>query len=213
MQDAQLDLPLNLPPGAMLWDETLQARVTELNGQLLERLCALAVQETAQDALLLRALQPLWRQLTHAGRQALACSPVLLLDAGLADPTRWRLMADPAVMEVEAVCPNPYFRDAADVALLRRVLVFAWHLARSNPLAGRVMLGMTAPVAMRLAGCRLDALEQLAECRPAWIRPRWESQPLVWRQWLQAAGDAGAPALPALRWRAVQLLAANLWEG
>ncbi|MFT3906497.1 MAG: hypothetical protein QM718_09355 [Steroidobacteraceae bacterium] len=209
MHEQQLNLPLGLPGSAPIWDAAVLETLAELNEQLLQRLCRLASLE--RPAPLLRALLPQWRALDAAACRALAQGPVLLLDAGLAEPARWHLLSASGVQDAD-VGPsgNLYFADGAGIALLRRVLVLAWHLARANPLAGRVALGMSGPCAMRLACCRLDELERLAEGRPEWIRPRWEARPDIWQPLLEAALQPERPALRHLRWRGVQLLAASL---
>jgi hypothetical protein len=102
-------------------------------------------------------------------------------------------------------------RDAAsqpvDAELVHRVLVLAWHLARANPYAARVTLGLSAPCAALIAAIRLQDLERIARSGPHWIRLRWETQPTVWRQWLEAVTQGHGSRLQAMQWRGFQLLA------
>ena len=88
--------------------------------------------------------------------------------------------------------------------------MLAWHLARSNRLSARVILGMNPECAEGIAGSALKHLEGLAELRPAWILPRWEAQPLIWRQMIQTAIGGSDAALRRVQRRGLQLMAA-LW--
>lgn len=208
MNEQQLTLPLGQPPGAPIWDPAVLETLAELNEQMLRTLSTAARGEPR--APLLRELASSWDALDDPARALLAAGPMLLIDAGLAEPLRWRGGIQSVRDEARAGRGNPYFHDAEGVALMRRVLVLAWHLARANPLVGRVVLGMTAACSMRLASCRLHELEQLAEQQPEWITPRWEHQPQFWRQMLNAAVRSDRTLLRQLRWRGVQLLAASL---
>jgi hypothetical protein len=114
-------------------------------------------------------------------------------------------MASAGVMEARLRCG--YFSGANGVALVRRTLVLAWHLARSNRVTARVMLGMSALSAERIAASRLADLEGLAELAPAWIVPRWEQQPNVWRQFIRAACRGQPLLLRQAQLRGLQLLA------
>jgi len=157
---------------------------------------------------LVGALSELWRGLDAVALQRLARCPYLLLDAGFAAPERWdRLTLDSGVMDGAA--SRGYFASPAGVALVRRTLVLAWHLARSNRLNARLLLGMTPECAERIAGSALKDLEALAELCPVWVMPRWETQSMVWRQLIQAAIDGHAVPLRQVQLRGVQLLAAG----
>jgi hypothetical protein len=108
---------------------------------------------------------------------------------------------------MDATVRCSYFAGRAGVALVRRTLVLAWHLARSNRVTARVILGMSALSAERIATARLADLEALAELAPGWIVPRWEAQPNVWRQLIAAACRGQPLLLRQAQLRGVQLLA------
>jgi len=200
-----------VPGGTARWDSAVLVPVAEINEQLLQ-----IVRSTAEEPLpasrpqprLVSALSELWRALDAAALQRLARCPYLLLDAGFAAPERWdRLALDSGVMDGAAA--RGYFASPAGVALVRRTLVFAWHLARSNRMSARVLLGMTPECAERIAGSALKDLELLAELCPLWVAPRWETQSTVWRQLIQAAIDGRAVPLRQVQLRGLQLLAAG----
>jgi hypothetical protein len=206
-----------IPPAASLvWDQTLLAPIIEINERLLERLHAEACtrrgahgQEPAcvETSELVQALLLDWCALDAAAQRRLAQCPYLLLDAGFAEPARWQGMAGLAVHEADAPCRehDSLVADQAWVALRRRTLLLGWHLARAQPLAARVLLGMSPASAQCIAARRLIELEELAE-GAARMALRWERQPQVWRQLLAASHAPGEQ----LRWaqlRGLQLLA------
>jgi hypothetical protein len=193
------------------WDADLLVPVAEINLLLLEILCTAAQGKEDKERTpprLVSGLRGLWLGLDGAAQLRLARCPYLLLDAGFAAPECWDGIAfESGVMDGGA--QRGYFASPAGVALVRRALVFAWHLARSNRLTARVLLGMSAECADRIAGSALKDLEARAELCPAWIVPRWELRPTVWRQLIQAAIDGRQAALWQVQLRGVQLLAAG----
>jgi hypothetical protein len=208
------------------WDSGLRGPIAEINELLLEVLRAAAATPpvvngaTAAFAAtgesvprLVSGLRQGWCSLDRASMQRLADCPYLLLDAGFMAPERWDAAAlsldrHGAVMDGGAV--RGYFGGAAGVALLRRTLSLAWHVARSNPLSARMMFGMSSDCAERIGTSGLRHLEALAELSPAWMAPRWEAQPVIWRQMIQAAVGGSDAALRRVRLRGLQLMAA-LW--
>ena len=198
-------------PGAGRWDSAVLVPVAEINELMIEILRSAAEESPlaprAQPRLV-SGLRELWCALDDAAQQRLARCPYLLLDAGFAAPERWDGIAlDSGVMDGAA--PRGYFASPAGVALVRRTLVFAWHLARSNRLSARVLLGMTAECAERIAVSAFKDLEALAELCPVWVAPRWEAQPNIWRQMIQAALNGRDAALRQVQLRGLQLLAAG----
>jgi hypothetical protein len=194
-----------LPLGGA-WDAALLAPVAEINQQLLEWLRSAARQsEQAGTPALVSALREQWRALDSVALRRLSACPYLLVDGAFAQAGRWERVAVPQVMDAPA--RGGYFTGAAGVALIRRTLLLAWHLARSNRLMASVVLGMSAPTAELIALTRLQDLETLAELAPAWIAPRWAQQMVVWRQLMQAARVDEPLPLRQVQLRGVQLLA------
>jgi hypothetical protein len=195
-------------PLAAAWDASLQQQVTELNGRLLARLVALAVRGGATQWPILAQLRSEWRQLSPPALQRLACCPYLLLDAGFAAPARWRAVLADRVQDAGA---PPGQRDwLVSGELARRSLLLAWHLARSNPLAACIALGMHADCTGLIAAGSLQQLELIANHRPGWVRARWDQRVDIWRQLLQAASGEPTGRLRQLQLRGLQLMAASL---
>ena len=193
------------PPVSGGWDSALLAPVAEINLQMLACLRQLALEPTPEAPPLVTLLRADWCRLDASAQLRVSACPYLLLDAGFAQPQRWERAPCPGVMDVAQ--RRGYFSGRDGVALVRRTLLLAWHLARANRVTGRVILGMSARTAERIAAARLADLETLAEQAPSWIVPRWEAQPAVWRQLI----DAGCRAQPLLlrqaQLRGLQLLA------
>lgn len=207
---------LHPAPVSGAWDSALLGPVAEINEQMLDCLRLMALEAVAgADASagasasgaprLVAQLSEDWRRLDAKSQRRLSACPYLLLDAGFAQPQRWDWMASAGVMDETARCG--YFAGRTGVALVRRTLVLAWHLARSNRATARVILGMSALSAERIAATRLADLEALAEMAPGWIVPRWEQQPNVWRQLIGAACRGQPLLLRQAQLRGLQLLA------
>jgi hypothetical protein len=196
---------LHPAPLSGAWDSALLGPVAEINEQMLECLRLMAVDDAPDAPRLVTLLREDWRRLDVKAQRRLSTCPYLLLDAGFAQPQLWDWMASARVMDATPRCA--YFTGRGGVALVRRTLVFAWHLARSNRVTARVILGMNTLSAERIAACRLADLEALAELSPGWITPRWEQQPNVWRQLIAAGCRGHALLLRQAQLRGLQLLA------
>ncbi len=210
MSGNQLDLPLGIPQANVSWDHSVLENVCEINDQLLSYLARQAdIAELSRQWPLLGELREQWAELNEGARARLADCPYLLIDGGFAQSLNWSAAHVPGVQDGPAAAAPRIFCDEA-VPLIRRMLLLAWHLARSNRMAARMVLGMSVECAERLASYWLQELELLAELRPEWIRPRWSERPGVWRQLLHAAGRAVPDELRRAQLRGVQLMAASL---
>jgi hypothetical protein len=178
----------------------------------INRQCLAALGEMSRAGQLpLPALRPLaWEKLSGVALARLAGCPYLLADAGFDDEARWRCLDLDMVRDQPAHLAGAVFTGPGGADFIRRVLVFGWYLARVNRQLARVALGMSPPCAERLAGLQLHDLDWLAQCRPGWVRPRWERNPQIWRQLLEAAAEPGGGRLAEVSLRGLQLMAAGL---
>jgi hypothetical protein len=191
-----------------IWDAALLEPMAELNAEVLVALAAGAARQSPAGAA--TGLQWQWRALGEAARLRLARSPFLMIDAGFARPEFW---CSPPRAAVHETAPRPALSAQSGVLatpLLRRALLFAWHLARANRTGARIALGMSAACVGAVAGWRFADLESLAEQRPAWIRPRWDNRPEVWQAWLSAAAQESSQGLERLQLWGLQSLAAEV---
>jgi hypothetical protein len=155
-------------------------------------------------------LQAQWHALDLPARLRLAACPFLLVDAGFAQPERWGRPPNLAVQETLPLRTLLASRSVLSTPLVRRVLLLAWHMARANRTNAGIALGMSRRCAGMVADCRLADLEDLAERRPAWIRPRWDQRSDVWRAWLSAAASQTPRRLETLQLWGLQMLAAEV---
>jgi hypothetical protein len=191
---------------AWLRAETLAA-LAELNEQCLEMLarqCSLS-----PSAPLIRETAPLLRRMDLDARHRAAACPYLLFDAGFADQQRWSWVSGNCVRDIESPDGPPFFTLAQTRSMTRLVLTFAWHLARSQNAAARLLLGMTGHCTRLFAVCTLRQMHDLAEWHPEWLQPRWSARPQFWRELLISATTGDNAAMEQARLRGLQLMAAE----
>jgi hypothetical protein len=197
------------PAAAWLRPEALQS-LLELNELCLALLAEQAAVRGAAASLLLRQIGELWRALDAAARRRAAACPYLLLDAGFADPQRWRLPRAPQVGDAGDGGYGAFFTVPAAAEVARLVFTYAWHLARSESVAARLLLGMPAPSCVLIGHYSLCQIQALAGSHTGWLRPRWPARVQVWRELLLAAASGEVPALERARLRGLTLLAAEV---
>lgn len=182
--------------------------MTEVNEEVL---ALLQVQCRAADLKppLLQDVSDLLLNLDTASMHRAAGTAVLLVDAGFVHGSQWSDAIIGAVNDRERPGPQAFFTVDAAVRVMRLVMTHAWHLARSEPAAARLLLGLSATNVAVIGGCSLTRLIGLAEVRTPWLRPRWEHRPALWRELLRTATAGDAGALERLRVRGLQLLAAE----
>src|SRR5256714_8597593 len=124
--------------------ETLESLV-ELNGLCLALFAEQAAVRTAQASLLLRQVGELWRVLDAAARRRAAACPYLLVDAGFADPLRWRQPEALRVGDTGEAAYRTFFTVPRATEGARPVFNYAWHLARAHGAAARRLRGTRPP--------------------------------------------------------------------
>jgi hypothetical protein len=186
--------------------------VLELNEQGLALLAEQGAARGRAACPLLREVAELWRMLDPEARHRAAGCPYLLLDAGFADPPRWRVCVPGQVGDSAPFAYAAFFTVPTAAEMARLVFTCAWHLARSEPAAARLLLGMPAATAALISGYTLRQIQLLAERRLDWLRPRWPARAEVWRDLLIAAAAGEGPALERARLRGLTLLAAETFH-
>jgi len=181
----------------------------ELNELCLSLLAEQAAVRNGPPSGLLQQLGELWHRLDGASRHRAAACPYLLLDAGFGDPQRWQVSPAPQVGDVGSHRYTCYFTVPAAAEVARLVFIYAWHLARSQVAAARLLLGMPESSAALIGHYTLRQIQTLAENHLEWLRPRWPAQVQVWRELLLAAASGDVAALERARLRGLTLLAAE----
>jgi hypothetical protein len=158
---------------------------------------------------LLLALRDQWADLPASAVKRLAGAPFSLFDIGFARAPRWLETRARGVNDQVQAGENPFFDPQAARSITRRMLVYAWHLARSRPRAACLVFGTSIPAIESLAACSLSVLEAAAECNADALKPRWCQQVVFWRELLTAASGGADARLQELLLGGIQRLAAE----
>lgn len=196
---------------AAVWlgPETLGS-LLELNELCLALLAEQAAVRGAAGGMLLRQIGELCRGLDADARRRAAGCPYLLLDAGFADPLRWRLPSAAQVGDAGHGGYSAFFTVPAAAEVARLVFTYAWHLARSHSCAAQLLLGMPAPSSALIGHYTLCQIQALAQSHCGWLRPRWPARVELWRELLLAAASGEVAALERARLRGLTMLAAEV---
>ena len=196
-----------------LGSETLES-VAELNDQCLELLMEEAKScDMPTGHPLVADLRDLWMALDASARRRASNCPYLLVDSGFVHVQRWAWVRGHHVRDEERTTQTKFFNSQKAVAVGRLVLTYAWHLARSQNTAARLLLGMSGQCAELIAACSINQIHELAEAHPEWLQPRWPGHLRVWRELLTTAISGESPELEQARTRGLQLLAAEVRLG
>jgi hypothetical protein len=210
------------------WQEAVAAPLAELNLQVIEAVVAWSGSPARAGS-----LGWLWRAMGPEARARAAGCRFLLLDLGLARPELWlpatapgvpaaagapvaalaslHLSLHPPLLQPAPAAPAPVAPGPLlEPGLLRRALVYAWHLTRAHHQPARVTLGMSPAAGEALAACSLTELERLAERRPQHLRPRWLEHAHFWPGWLEASAQGRRGELEKLQFWGLQRLAADV---
>jgi len=186
------------------------APLAELNAECLGLLAARAARGVDRFAPpLLAELQNDWAELPNQAVRRLAAAPFSLFDIGFARAPRWLETRARGVNDQSQRSENLFFEADTARSITRRMLVYAWHLARSRPRAACLVFGSTIPAVEALAACSLAALEAAAEGNAEALKPRWAHQVLFWRELLSAASADADARLRELLLGGIQRLAAE----
>ena len=187
------------------------APLAELNAECLGLLASRAA-EQQQGVLvpeLLVELHREWADLSTQAVRRLAAAPFSLFDVGLGLSPRWLEVRPHAVHDRAQLVEPPFFPLRAARPIVRRMLVYGWHLARSRPRAACLVFGVQLTAVEALAACSLSTLEAAADRNAELLRPRWSHQHSFWRELLSAASLGAEKRLHELLLGGVQRLAAD----
>lgn len=194
------------PVAAWLRSETLESLI-DLNEGCLELLVEQA--RATPGSALLTQIATLWSVLDRSGRRRAASCLYVLLDGGFANALRWGTTGTTGVGEAVHASYAPFFTVPAALSVTQAVFTFAWHLARCQGTAARLLLAIPGPCVQLLAQRTLRQVCDLAQAHPQWLKPRWQARPDVWGDLLLAAAQGETRALERARLRGQTLLAAD----
>src|SRR5215469_13887659 len=105
--------------------ETLRT-LAELNEQCLELLREQALLGAVNAPPMFRELAELWHRLDDAARRRAAACPFLLVDAGFADPYRWKWVGANCVGDREPAPYATFFTGKGAVRVAHQVFTNSW---------------------------------------------------------------------------------------
>ncbi|MBS0379973.1 MAG: hypothetical protein JSS29_15950 [Proteobacteria bacterium] len=180
------------------------ASLKDINAECLELFAAQAA--GAQHADVRACIAAGWASLDAEARTQLCGGMVLLADPGFVDLGR------PHVAEGAAggVAPDT---GAAAVQAAQGVMTFAWHLARCQLSAARMLLGVPVLRLTQFSELTLGEARAVAARHARGLQPRWGARPALWRALFAAAARRDSPALERARLHAQALIAAELRTG
>jgi hypothetical protein len=127
-------------------------------------------------------------------RRDAARVPFTLYSGRFLDDRYWQQLASTPTLPVNGYDedePRRCLREFARVALF-----FAWHLARSNQAAARLVMGMPGETVAVFRGLSLTKVRQFAIDRAEILTPRWAERTVLWKKIL--AGPSGLGTGPSL---------------
>jgi hypothetical protein len=157
------------------------------------------------DAPFRREYRPLLLTLDAESRLRAARCAVLLADVGFGDASRWVRAIDGTMPPCD-YAPGFFVADAA-VEVMRMILTCAAHLVHSDPVAARLMLGMSPACIEAFEACTVTRMARLAESHWQWLRPRWQHRSRYWRELLFVASGGSVADQTRIHARGLQLLA------
>jgi hypothetical protein len=150
------------------------------------------------------------REAESSDRQQLARCPFLLLSAGFREPGKWqRASGHEPEFSIDAALKAA--SHAPVFALARGTCLLAWYLIRTNPVAARLVLGVSPECAVLIARSGLTDLQEVAArlVLHQWITPRWHDRPDVWLRLIRLARTTGT----SVGIHGLQLLLGDLLDG
>jgi len=144
----------------------------------------------------------------HSTRVIAAC-PYALFDAAFRRHEYWHAMCAGAgtlaASEEDAGLPAEHQQEY--LTLTEMALFFAWHLATTNLLATRLVLGMSTATAELIRSSTLPAITGVVRIRPRLLRPRWPERTLFWRRLLAITPQSSFEEATVAQLTGIQLMA------
>jgi hypothetical protein len=143
--------------------------------------------------------------LSSAQRRAAANCPYALFDLRFEDGSFWqaRLATVNRWSVADAGSGDPTTLNFVNLALF-----FAWHVASTEPLASRILLGMSDVTAATFRAATIDCLPGLVADAAADLTARWSNWHAYWSALTNAVAQPNSPDLRRIQLYGLQLAAA-----
>jgi hypothetical protein len=179
----------------------------ELNEDYLELLSLIEPGGRLPDGLPERTRSDLRKSSTEA-RRLMATTAFSLYSLGFEDQQFWRSALR---LESRSLCER-YGAGSADArsAFIELALLHAWHVAVSQPIAARVVYGMSPPLMEIVGQAPLWQLRRIALAYPELLLPRWPLNPCFWPELVRYANASDLRRLHTVQQLGHQLIAIEL---
>lgn len=146
------------------------------------------------------------------GRERLAHIPCLLVDGAFHHAQQWEDAKQGIHKGLITGASGGWSACAAGLGLARSTLQLAWYWTRTHQSAAPLVLNASPACADVISMLDPLILNRLAETCCGWFRPRWESQPHVWRSLSALAHEEPASALFCADPKSLDILFSELTE-
>jgi len=181
--------------------------VRRLNERGLARLAKVAQASDAMDSFSSwKEIFPLWSHPSERTLGRAARCPLVLFDFNFQRGWWWRRVASARAPGGSRQATGSGFHTDEAIPLARDLLMEAWSASRFAPPIASLVFGMAPEVTTliaRLSPCDLDRVV-VNETRE--MRPRWENQPMFWKDLFHAAAQMDDQALANVHLHCLQLL-------
>jgi len=191
-------------------DAALRVSLRDLNARFLD--CLRRMPEEELELLgFVPAVARLLRATDAHSTLLIAACPYALFDAAFRRHEYWHAMCagagagTVAVSGEDAALPPEHQQEY--VTLTEMALFFAWHLATTNLLATRLVLGMSTATAELIRSSTLPAITGAVRTRRRLLRPRWPERTLFWRRLLAITPQSSFEEATVAQLTGIQLMA------
>ena len=181
--------------------------VRRLNERGLALLTKVAQASEAMDGFASwKEILPLW---THPSERTLgraARCPMVLLDFNFQRVAWWRRVVNAHAPGGSRQATGSGFHTDEAIPLARDLLLEAWSASRSESPIASLVFGMAPEVTALIARLSPCDVDRVVVNEAQEMRPRWENQPLFWKDLFHAAAQMDDQALANVHLHCLQLL-------
>jgi len=205
--DHSISWPGPAPIGSLL-DEATRRTVADLNRGFL-RFCVAGRERSDPRFRLGAPVLDRLARLSEPGLQRASACPFALFELRLAWVIETAVAGESERPTGAGVADRATGRtDPREQLFVQQALFFAWHLACTSPLTGRLALGSPAAAQTTLRVLSPSRLSDCCACEDV-LRPRWPHHERFWFALLDAAEAASDAQLRRTHCLGIQLLAAD----
>ncbi len=155
--------------------------VRHVNGQFIDFLCAQAATPAAPFPFA-EPLRMRFARLTCAERARLSRCGTLLVELGLSDPGRWRMVGNEAKTPNSAMAArsNHWMLSPDAFVIAHGTVLVVWSVLHLTRAEAGVLLGISTETADGIVEMGVTELSRIAQCHPEWVHLRWAHLADVW---------------------------------